>query len=64
MTKQYTWADIGHVQLTGEAMVEIANTILAEREAWAKALGVPEVSKSRPSPSPRRRPSAWLRLPS
>ena len=36
-----TAADIGHVQLTGEAMIQLAHKIVAERDGRAKALGVP-----------------------
>ena len=38
----YTAGDIGHVRLTGAAMVEICNNIAAERIAWRKAIGVPQ----------------------
>ena len=41
MTRRYTAADIGHVQLAGEAMIELAHKIVAERDERAKALGVP-----------------------
>jgi len=40
--RHYTAADIGHVRLTGGAMVEICNKIAAERAAWRKALGMPQ----------------------
>ena len=40
-SRRYTAADISHVQLTGEAMIELANKITAERDARAEALGVP-----------------------
>lgn len=52
MTKKYTWADIDHFQLTGEAMIEIANKVVAERAARRKALGVPEGLEIPPKPIP------------
>ncbi len=43
---------IGHVQLTGEAMTELANKILAEEAAQRRALGVPDGLEIPPKPMP------------
>ena len=60
--RRYTAADIGHIRLTGEAMIELAHKIVAERDARAKALGVPrglEIPASQSPPlSKKSRPSS------
>ena len=46
MTKEYTWADIDHFQLTGEAMIEIANRSLPRTPPNVRPLASPTASKS------------------
>ena len=52
-SRRYTAADIGHVRLTGEAMIELANKVHAERGAARRLSAFREGSRSRASRSPR-----------